>query len=227
MNDSKKWKFMIAAIVILTALTVTQGIVLFKVSSDNQKLALTQNRHMTARIPAAESQAKLSRFHAQPHGVFSPGSDFGDPFEEMALMQRSMDRMMNRMFQHGSGWGFQPMADQWLAATFSPSADFEDAGDKWVARFDVPGLDKDKIQVEVRNGVLTVQGERKSEAKSEDQARGFYSSEIHYGSFARSIALPASADESNIQASYDKGVLVVTIGKKPEAQKAISQIPVR
>ena|SRR5437868_3453725 len=89
----------------------------------------------------------------------------------------------------------------------------------------VPGLDKKDFNIEVENNVLVVSGERKEE-KIEEKDK-VTTREFHYGSFKRSFTLPETADAEKINATYNNGVLSVSIAKKEEAkQKAKRQISV-
>jgi HSP20 family molecular chaperone IbpA len=73
-------------------------------------------------------------------------------------------------------------------------------------RAEIPGVDPAKdIDITVREGVLTIKAERTEEKESAGR------SEFSYGSFARSIALPQGADEDAITASYDKGILTISM----------------
>ncbi|BBZ33403.1 Hsp20/alpha crystallin family protein [Mycolicibacterium confluentis] len=77
---------------------------------------------------------------------------------------------------------------------------------------EIPGVDPEKdVDITVRDGVLTIRSER-SETK-ESNGR----SEFSYGSFARAITLPPGADDDSIKASYDKGILTVTVPLKEPA----------
>ncbi|MDH6281109.1 HSP20 family protein [Rhodococcus sp. LBL1] len=79
--------------------------------------------------------------------------------------------------------------------------------DKYVLRAELPGLDPaNDIKVSVQDGQLTIEAER-SEEKSEGGR-----SEFAYGSFSRTVSLPAGADEDQVEASYSKGILEVTVG---------------
>jgi HSP20 family molecular chaperone IbpA len=78
---------------------------------------------------------------------------------------------------------------------------------RYVVRAEMPGVDPAKdIEITVRDGQLTIKAER-SEKKDFDGR-----SEFAYGSFTRTVSLPAGADEDSIEASYDKGILTVTVG---------------
>jgi HSP20 family molecular chaperone IbpA len=93
---------------------------------------------------------------------------------------------------------------------------------RYVVRAELPGIDPEKdLEVTVSKGVLTISANRHEETE------GKHRSEFRYGAFARSIALPAGADEERIQASYDLGVLEVVVSiKDQEAGKAHKRIPV-
>jgi HSP20 family molecular chaperone IbpA len=84
---------------------------------------------------------------------------------------------------------------------------------RYVLRAELPGIDPEKdVEVTVSDGMLTIHGERKEEEKEGRRT------EFRYGSFTRSIALPAGADEYNVTAVYDKGVLEITVGLKEPAE---------
>ncbi|HTX93946.1 MAG TPA: HSP20 family small heat-shock protein [Mycobacterium sp.] len=77
---------------------------------------------------------------------------------------------------------------------------------RYVVRAEIPGIDPDKdIDVTVRDGQLTIKGERS--IKQDFDGR----SEFSYGSFVRTVSLPAGADENDIEATYDKGILTVSV----------------
>ena len=84
---------------------------------------------------------------------------------------------------------------------------FQD-GTTLVVRAEVPGIDPDKdVDVSVSDGMLHIRAER--EEKSEHKSKNGYRSEFRYGSFSRSVALPAGAKEEDITATYKDGVLEV------------------
>ncbi|MDN3937824.1 MULTISPECIES: Hsp20/alpha crystallin family protein [unclassified Arthrobacter] len=84
---------------------------------------------------------------------------------------------------------------------------FQD-GNTLVVRAEVPGIDPDKdVDVSVSDGMLHIRAER--EEKSEHKSKNGYRSEFRYGSFSRSVALPAGAKEEDITATYKDGVLEV------------------
>lgn len=107
-----------------------------------------------------------------------------------------------------------PALLDWLEAPFAPRPgltqsirveDYTEDG-AYVVHAELPGVDPDKdVEITVSGGVLTIRGERREEKK---EARR---SEFRYGSFSRSLVLPADVDVDDITASYDKGVLTVKV----------------
>jgi HSP20 family protein len=83
--------------------------------------------------------------------------------------------------------------------------------------FDLPGVKRDDIKIDFKDGNLTVSGERKSETEKKEKSS--YRSERFYGSFSRSFQLPAGVKPDQVEAHYADGVLRVTV-PKAEAAKA-------
>jgi HSP20 family protein len=94
--------------------------------------------------------------------------------------------------------------------------DLVETDDHFVLKADLPGLSEEDVHVDVDNDVLTVSGERKSE--HEDKRDGFARVERSYGSFRRSLTLPEGVDADAVTASFDRGVLEISI-PKPEQRK--------
>jgi HSP20 family protein len=83
-------------------------------------------------------------------------------------------------------------------------------GDTLVVRAEMPGIDPDEdVDITVSDGMLHLSAERRSETKTEDK-KG-YRSEFRYGSFSRSVRLPAGAGEEDVKATYTDGILEVRI----------------
>ncbi len=97
-----------------------------------------------------------------------------------------------------------------------PSMDLVEAEDHFLLKADLPGLAEEDVNIEVRDNALTISGERKAE--HERRERGWYRVERSFGSFSRSLSLPEGVDPDAITASFDRGVLSVTI-PKPEQRK--------
>jgi len=94
---------------------------------------------------------------------------------------------------------------------FSPACNFKENTNEYVVQFDIPGVKKDAVKIEIENNRLTVSGER-NETKEEKDAR-YFITETCCGSFMRSFSLPTAVDENKIEASYDNGVLTIAVPK--------------
>ena len=90
--------------------------------------------------------------------------------------------------------------------------DVKESAEAVVVKAEVPGIDAQDINISVTGDVLTIKGEKKSER--EEKEANYHLVERNYGSFSRSLKLPAAVDVDNITAKYDKGVLTVTCPKK-------------
>jgi HSP20 family protein len=98
--------------------------------------------------------------------------------------------------------------------------DYTDDG-KYVIRAELPGIDpEDDVEVTVESGMLTIRAERQEESKQDRH------SEFKYGSMTRWISLPEGADPDKITATYDKGILEVTVPVPKQAARGSRQIAV-
>lgn len=93
----------------------------------------------------------------------------------------------------------------------------------YIVRAELPGIDPDKdLEVTVADGILTIRAERREEKATK------HHSEFRYGTFSRSVTLPAMADEEHIEAVYGHGILEVTVKLNEAAtEEAVRTIPVR
>jgi len=137
-----------------------------------------------------------------------------DPARELDSFQTDMNRLFDSFFSRTSGTaasGSNGYGRRWI-----PSMDLVETDDELVLRADLPGLDRDDVEIEVKDNVLTISGERKAE--HEEKGEGFYRVERASGRFSRSLGLPQGVDASAVAAKFDRGVLEVRI-PKPEERK--------
>ncbi|MGE0283871.1 MAG: Hsp20/alpha crystallin family protein [Rhizobiaceae bacterium] len=106
-----------------------------------------------------------------------------------------------------------------------PTADVSETDKAVEVVVELPGMDEKDIDVTVTDDVLTIRGEKKSE--TEKKEKGYFVSERNFGSFHRSIPLPAGVDTDKVDARFKKGVLTVTLPKTAEAQDKVKKISVR
>ena len=144
-----------------------------------------------------------------------------DPF-------RDFQRQMNRLFDDFFG-GF-PLADResgdgWASTAFVPRVDVSETDTEVAVSAELPGMDEKDIAVELYDDVLTIRGERKSE--QEEKGQSWYRREQTYGSFQRSIGLPAGVDAAKAKAQFKKGVLTFTAPKREEEKTRRRTVPIQ
>jgi HSP20 family protein len=94
-------------------------------------------------------------------------------------------------------------------------------GDRYMIRAELAGIDPEKdVEVTVGSGYLTIRAERS------DKTEGKHRSEFRYGSFSRTMGLPANADEDAVTASYRDGILTISVGLKTEQKASAKKIEV-
>ena len=125
-----------------------------------------------------------------------------DPFNELLNVRR---RFADAMPQEGRG-----------SAAWAPPVDVLEQGDDLVIRAEIPGVNRDEIEINVENNVLTIRGERKREQDFSD--KNAYRLERNYGSFSRSFTLPRTVNAAGIGAKYVDGVLELSLPKAEEAK---------
>jgi HSP20 family protein len=130
-----------------------------------------------------------------------------DPFREMESL---LDRYGKSARKSGESAGIKDMeSGDWM-----PAVDIVENDHSFVVRTELPGVEKDNVQVHVNNGVLIVKGEKKQEIKDEKRHR----IECAYGSFVRSFTLPQDVDIEKIEAACKNGILSLTIPKLEKAK---------
>jgi len=123
-------------------------------------------------------------------------------FEEMEEM---LDRWMS-----GHPFGFS-----WRRPTnghaWSPAVELIDRGGSYLVRAELPGVVREDVDITLSENVLTIKGETKRSADVKDEDIQY--SEMTYGSFSRSFTLPTKVDAENINATYENGILQITLPK--------------
>lgn len=136
------------------------------------------------------------------------------PFREISRLRREMDRLWDEYFGPGRR-AFEPLEEAW-----TPAVDVSETADKITVKAEVPGLEAKDIDISIVGDTLTIKGEKKSER--EEKGENYHLVERAYGSFSRSLKLPASVNVDKVEATYKNGVLTVVCPKKEEVKpKAI------
>jgi len=110
-------------------------------------------------------------------------------------------------------------------ATDWPRADMDETDEEIRITAELPGVDKDNIDVSVTEDMITIRGEKKDQ--EEKKGRGYYKLERSYGSFQRSFYLPCEVESDSVDASFKDGVLTVKLPKSAAARERIKKIPIR
>ena len=104
------------------------------------------------------------------------------------------------------GWAGEERDHAWY-----PPMDLMEEKDRLVVRLDLPGVDPKAIEINLQGDLLTISGERKDETESRDGK--ILKREQAYGSFQRTLQLPFRVQGDKVKASYDKGVMKITLPK--------------
>ncbi len=124
---------------------------------------------------------------------------------------------------------FDKWFDDWSImprmSNFVPALDVYQTKDSVVVETPVAGIDPENVNISIENDVLTLEG--KSEKKSEVDEKNYYRKEVRYGSFHRSVALPVSVNGEKAKATYEKGVLKITIPKEERAKPKTVKVEVK
>lgn len=128
-------------------------------------------------------------------------------------MERFFDRFLSDPW-----WGSEFLSAQ----SWAPPLDVTETEKEVVVRTEVPGVKPDDLDVSVSGDLLTISGEKQE--SREHEAENAYHSERYFGSFRRSFRLPSSVDQDKVSASYENGVLTISLTKKEGA--GAKRIPV-
>lgn len=133
------------------------------------------------------------------------------PARDLLNIQDEMNRVMDRFFSPELFEGSDFSTSRWL-----PNMDVQEDKDRFTISMELPGLSKDDVSLTVREGVLTIEGERKQE--DEKEGVNYHRVERRYGKFLRSFQLPVRVQEDKIEAVFKEGVLTVQIPKAEEVK---------
>ena len=132
-----------------------------------------------------------------------------DPFRELAAMQDRMARLFGDVHLRDEDTGFR--------GSWTPAVDiFETDGHDLVLKAELPGLDREDIEVSVENSTLVLKGTKKFEAEVKDE--NYRRIERAYGTCHRSFTLPNTVDAAKVSAEFKNGVLTVKLPFREEAK---------
>jgi len=134
-----------------------------------------------------------------------------DPLRDLSSIQEKMNQLFedtvarSRGREEGLGTGM-----------WTPAVDIYETAESVVVKAELPGLTREQVGIEVKDGILTLKGERKVEKEVKEE--NYHRIERAYGTFQRSFSLPASVDQEKISATLKEGVLEVTLPKREQAK---------
>jgi HSP20 family protein len=139
-----------------------------------------------------------------------------DPFEGISSLRREINRLLEDFLEGGlsRGKGDGPM---------EPAVEICDTSDAIVVRVQVPGVRREDLRLTVSGDTLTVQGEARAAQDAEQYT--LHQQEFHYGTFSRTVALPATVRTDGTTAQLTDGILTVTMPKS--AQGHAQEIPIQ
>jgi HSP20 family protein len=142
-------------------------------------------------------------------------------FMDPGRWEREMDRMMEDFFgpRTRPWWPERWFGGEELELT-APAVDMFEEKDEIIIKAEIPGIEKNNIEVSLSDHLLTIKGEKKKE--EEVKREHYYRSERSYGSFIRTLPVPSEVRADKIKANFKNGVLEVHLPKTEEAKaKAI------
>ena len=157
-------------------------------------------------------------------GSRTPSSSRG--FDPLDAMRREMDRMFDA-FQQGGLFGGLPAVFAGNNGFLTPKVDVCETEQGLEVTAELPGIAEKNIDVSLDDGVLTLKAEHAAETEQQDEKKHYHLVERSHGTFMRRIALPFEPDADNSHATFDKGILKITIPKSPRAEEKVRKIAVK
>jgi len=124
-----------------------------------------------------------------------------DPFRDLSSVEEEFDRLVGRAYSRSA----------WV-----PALDVRETDDRFELTVDLPGIEPGDVTVNYEDGTLSISGKR--EFSKEESGETWHRVERGFGTFARQIRLPRTADAERIEASFDRGVLTVSVPKAEAAK---------
>jgi HSP20 family protein len=137
-----------------------------------------------------------------------------------ALFRKEMDALFDNFFS-----GFDLQRFESSLGGFNPKVDVVENDKEIKVTAELPGIDEKEIDLSLSRGALTIRGEKQKE--KEGRGKDYYRMERSFGAFSRVIPLPAEVDDENVQASFRKGVLSITLPKTVQELRETKKVPIK
>ncbi len=145
----------------------------------------------------------------------------------MTIVRRTNNRLFPNVLDNWFNHEWPAVSGINDGATSVPAVNIKETENSFALELAAPGFDKNDLKVDVEENVLTLSAETKTE-KTENTSENYTRREFNYSSFKRSFTLPETVDMDNIDASFNNGVLHVSLPKKAaENQKKLKQITIK
>jgi HSP20 family protein len=151
--------------------------------------------------------------------------DVWRPFESL---RREIDHLFedfDRGFWRSPARSLLEIEPFWPRGVTAPAVDIVEREKDFLVTAELPGMAESDLDLKVVNDMLTIKGEKKEE--KEEKRKDYHLSERRYGAFERTFRLPDGVDGDKIEANFTKGVLIITLPKKPEAIQPERKIAVK
>ena len=113
--------------------------------------------------------------------------------------------------------------EEWALTRFTPALNLSETENEYELTVELPGMEREQVNVEIREGDLWISGEKHEE--KEEKEKTFHRIERRHGEFRRLIHLPGAVQEDKVEAKFTNGVLSITVPKSEEAKP--KRIPVK
>lgn len=159
-----------------------------------------------------ETEVKVTKSEAAP--VAEKPRQALSPFEEM---ERYMEEVFPRSWLRPMRWEWPDWSSLARFEMKTPKVDIIDRENEILVRADLPGVEKENLEVSMTDNTVTIKGETSKEVKEEKG--DYYRRETMHGSFSRTVALPSDIDNTQAKASFKNGVLELTVPKVEKAKR--------
>jgi len=136
---------------------------------------------------------------------------YWQPWREMETLSQQVNRLFDDLVENNGD-----------RSAWAPAIELKDAGNAFVLRAQIPGVDAKDVNVEVTKEAVSISGEHRYE--QQNQENGQYRSEFRYGKFHRVVSLPAAVQNDQVQAEYKDGILNLTLPKVTEVPNKVVKI---
>ncbi|MHB9057266.1 MAG: Hsp20/alpha crystallin family protein [Bacillota bacterium] len=135
-----------------------------------------------------------------------------EPFRDLATFRDDINRVWSDALSHWPNQGF------WRGSGWAPAVDVHETQDDVVVTAEVPGINREDIDISVSGDTVTISGRTAAENAEEDKNHHYHRRERYWGEFTRTVQLPAGVDATKSKAVFRNGLLTVTMAKSEQSK---------